>query len=122
MSTRNAAAFAASFAALYAAHELADHWVQTNDQAIRKGQRVPEGQRACAGHVATLTTTKALALAVTSRALGLRLSPRRVALALAGDAKAAPCGTGAYALDQAAHVAMLWAAALIIAGGERSRT
>lgn len=145
------AAFAAAFAALYAAHEVADHWVQSDHQARIKGARTAEGQRACAGHVATLTVTKGLALAATSRVAGLRLSPGRTLAALvldaathywidrrytlrglahrldpvngkggfydAGDPAYAPVGTGAYALDQAAHVAMLWAAALIIASG-----
>lgn len=153
--TRNrAVTFAATFAALYAAHEFGDHWVQSNRQAAVKGQRDPEGQRACAAHVVTLTATKALALAVTSRVLGIRLSPARAALALSldaathyaidrrytlravakaldpvngklgfyefGDGKAAPCGTGAYALDQSAHIALLWATALINAGGRRA--
>lgn len=34
-----------------------------------------------------------------------------------GDRKAAPTGTGAYALDQSWHVAWLFVTALIIAGG-----
>jgi len=151
MPDTKAAVFAASFAALYAAHEFADHWVQSDRQAGAKGDRTPDGRRACVGHVATLTATKALALLATTRAAGLRLSPGRTVAAIAldavthywidrrftlrglakalnpingeggfydaGDGKAAPCGTGAYALDQAAHIAMLWAAALIIAGG-----
>lgn len=153
-SAARATVFAASFATLFAAHEFGDHWVQSAGQAARKGQRDAEGQRACAGHVVTLTAAKALALAVTSRALGMRLSPWRAALALGldavthyaidrrytlkavahalepvngkggfydlGDGKAAPCGTGAYALDQSTHVAMLWATALVIAVGADS--
>lgn len=151
--TQRAAVFAASFAALYAGHETADHWVQSAHQAGTKGQRTAEGRRACAAHVATLTATKSLTLWATSRATGLRLSAGRVFAALTfdaashywidrrytlrglaklidpingkagfhdlGDDDAAPCGTGRYALDQAAHIAMLWTAALIIAGGRR---
>lgn len=151
MLDNGAAVFAASFVALYAGHEFADHWVQSAHQAAAKGARTAEGRRACAGHVATLTATKCLTLLATSRATGLRLSPGRTLAALAldaathywidrrftlrglahlidpingkagfydlGDDAAAPCGTGRYALDQAAHVAMLWAAALLVASG-----
>lgn len=151
MPDTKAAVFAASFAALYAGHEFADHWVQSDRQAGVKGDRTAGGRRACAGHVATLTATKCLALLATNRITGLRLSPGRTLAALAldaathywidrrftlrglakaldpingkggfydaGDGQAAPCGTGAYALDQAAHIAMLWAAALLIASG-----
>ena len=35
-----------------------------------------------------------------------------------GDGKAAPCGTGAYALDQAWHIGWLAITTLIIAGGK----
>lgn len=148
---RKAIAFAVTFGALYAAHEFGDHWVQTNDQAIAKGKEGAQGRWACLGHVANLTTTKALALGVTARLTGVRLSYGRTVAALLADAAThyvidrraplrkaaelidpisgktgfydlgddlvAPAGTGKYALDQSAHVALLWATALLIAGG-----
>lgn len=54
-----AAAFAATFAALVVAHQVADHWVQSSHQAAHKGKPGREGRAACAAHVAsyTLVTT-----------------------------------------------------------------
>lgn len=135
------------YALLHASHEFADHVVQTHRQALTKGADTDDGRRACAAHVATLTATQGLAVIIGARIAGERLSPRRVAAGLAvnaashywadrrstlarlaekvgkgefyrlGDGKAAPCGTGAYALDQAWHTAWLAVTALIIAGG-----
>jgi len=73
------------FAALYAAHQVGDHWVQTSHQAAVKGKPGREGRRACAAHVATLTAVKAAALAAVHVA-GHRLHPRRTVMALAADA------------------------------------
>ena len=84
--TSSAARFAAVYAALTASHEVADHWVQIDAHAGAKGQDGRDGAVACAKHVATYTARQALALAATSRALNLRLSPRRAALALAVSA------------------------------------
>lgn len=84
--TSSAARFAAVYAALTASHEVADHWVQIDAHAGAKGQSGREGTVACAKHVATYTATQALALAVANRKLGLKLSPRRAALALAVSA------------------------------------
>ncbi|MEU4576165.1 DUF3307 domain-containing protein [Nonomuraea sp. NPDC023979] len=150
------ATFAATLAALYAAHEVGDHWVQTHTQACTKGGRGDQqraGQLACARHVATLTATKAAVLAITAVVTKTRLPLGRTLLALGLDAtshyaidrrwtlaafadrtgKASfyqlgqprpgrddnpSLGTGAYALDQAAHTACLWVAALIIASGQ----
>lgn len=143
------ATFAAVFAALYAAHALADHWIQTGRQAMTKGLPGWPGRRACAAHVATLTATMAAALGALVAA-GAHLAPWPLVVGLAVNAvthywadrrttlarlaaalgKAefyrlgAPrpgrddnptLGTGAYALDQAWHMAWLFAAALIIA-------
>jgi hypothetical protein len=146
-----AGSFAAAFAALYAAHEIGDHWLQRHSDALSKGEPGRTGRHACARHVATLTATKAAALAATSKATGLRLRPRAVLAALAvdavshywadrrttlarlagrtgkaefyalGDGKAAPCGTGAYALDQSWHVGFLFVASLVIATDHRDR-
>jgi len=40
------------FAALYASHHVADHWIQTSRQACGKGDEGWRGRRACAGHIA----------------------------------------------------------------------
>lgn len=58
------AVFAAAFAALYAAHVVADHWVQTGWQAANKGRRDHTGRRACAAHVATYAVTQGVFLVV----------------------------------------------------------
>ncbi|MCW2901737.1 MAG: hypothetical protein JWO67_4002 [Streptosporangiaceae bacterium] len=142
------------YALLHASHMVGDHWVQTNPEAQRKGDEGPEGRKACAMHVATLTATQVVFLAAGALAAGERLNPRRVVIGLAvnavshyaadrrgygvlpkladmlawtgkdqfyelGDGKAAPCGTGAYALDQSWHVGFLAVAAAIIGGGRR---
>jgi hypothetical protein len=80
------ARFAAAYALLTASHELADHWVQIDAQAVTKGKPGREGAVACAKHVATYTATQSLALLVGQRALGLRLTPGRAAAALAVSA------------------------------------
>ena len=139
--------FAALFAALYAAHEVGDHWVQTSTQACGKGGPGWAGRAACARHVASLTLTKAAALAVVVLVLGVAAHPVAVAVALAvdavshywadrrttlqalarrvgkaefaqlGDGAVAPTGTGAYALDQSWHIGWLAVAALIASVG-----
>ncbi|NUQ95675.1 MAG: hypothetical protein HOY79_03645 [Streptomyces sp.] len=80
------ARFAAVYAALTASHELADHWVQIDTQAVAKGKPGREGAVACAKHVATYTATQALALYATSRLLGLHLRLSRALAALAVSA------------------------------------
>ncbi|MGW3072340.1 hypothetical protein [Kitasatospora sp. NPDC001132] len=84
--TSRTARFAAAYALLTASHEVADHWVQTNQQATTKGKPGPAGRRACAAHVATYTATQALALLGGARLLGLRLRPAPTAAALAVSA------------------------------------
>lgn len=80
-STRGAR-FAAAYAALTASHEVADHWVQVDVQAVAKGQPGPAGVRKCAVHVATYTATQAAALVIADRALGLKLNWWRAAAGL----------------------------------------
>ncbi len=80
-----AAAAGDVFAALLAAHHAADYWVQTEDQAQRKGLPGWEGQLACARHVAVMTGVKAAALTAL-HVSGHRVRPGRAALALAADA------------------------------------
>lgn len=84
--TSPAARFAAAYAALTASHEIADHWVQRDKDAVAKGIRGPEGARACTIHVATYTATQALALAAANQAFGLGLTWRRAAAGLAVSA------------------------------------
>ncbi|MGW4426578.1 transcriptional regulator [Streptosporangium sp. NPDC004631] len=144
MSATATAMFAAVFCALYAAHSVGDHWVQTHHQASRKGGAGWAGRLACAGHVLTLTLTKLTALILVVLTTGLTLAPWAVAAGLALDATshywadrrtplaalaertgkgdfyrlgAGHLGSGAYALDQSWHVAWLFVSALIIAGG-----
>ncbi|MFM9681664.1 transcriptional regulator [Streptomyces brasiliscabiei] len=88
-STR-ATRFATAYALLRMAADLGDHWIQSDHQAVTKGQHDEnEGQSsragriACTAHVATYTATQAAVLYAGSRALGLRLKPGRVAAALA---------------------------------------
>lgn len=78
-----ASRFAVAYAALTAAHEVADHWIQIDDQAVNKGKRNHDGVIACTEHVITYTATQAVALAAAQRATGTRLPWRRAAAALA---------------------------------------
>lgn len=73
------------FAALFAGHQAGDYWLQTEAQAAAKGREGPEGRRACAAHVATLTAAKAAALGLLA-ASGRHLDWRRAGVALALDA------------------------------------
>jgi hypothetical protein len=75
--------FAAAYAALSTAHEVGDYIVQRDADAKAKGRHGPEGAAACARHVASYTATQALALYATNRYLGLGLTWRRAAAALA---------------------------------------
>jgi hypothetical protein len=81
-----AGTFAATFVALYAAHEVGDHWIQTHHQACGKAAPGWTGRLLCARHVATLTLVKAAALGLATMALALPLNPYAVAAALAVDA------------------------------------
>jgi hypothetical protein len=82
----DATVFTATFAALYAAHEVGDHWLQTDPQACGKGAAGWAGRLLCAKHVATLTALKAGALGLVAVVLGLPLTPYAVAVALVVDA------------------------------------
>lgn len=120
--------YAAAYALLRTAADVADHWVQTHDQACDKAKPGIKGHRALAGHVASYVATQGVALVVGNRVLGLGLKGRNIATALALSGathyfidrrwpvrKAAkslkktnfhdlggPLG-GAYLLDQSAH-------------------
>jgi len=67
------ATFAAMFGALFAAHSVGDHWIQTHHQACAKGAPTAAGRLACARHVVTLTGTKMIALGLVMLVTGLRL-------------------------------------------------
>lgn len=80
--TAAAGTFAAVFVALYVAHLLADHWIQTEHQAVCKAQPGWPGRLACAGHVAAHTTACLVVLLVLPVFLGVHLDPGRVAAGL----------------------------------------
>jgi hypothetical protein len=80
-----AGGFAAVFAALFVAHQLADHWVQTDRQACRKALPGPPGRLACTLHVATYTATAVLTLAAVVLLLA-PVDPLRAAVGLAVSA------------------------------------
>ncbi|MEJ3745187.1 DUF3307 domain-containing protein [Actinomycetes bacterium KLBMP 9797] len=133
------ATFAAVFGALYAAHQVADHWIQTQHQATCKGKPGWPGRVACAAHVATYTATALLALLAVAWRTGLGLSPVPLAAGLAVSAishyvadRRTPLrwmadrlgkdpdwldnGGGMYAMDQSWHVGWLAVAALVVTG------
>lgn len=60
----DASVFAAVFVALYAAHQVGDHWAQRSAEALGKGAPGWRGRWMCARHVGVLTFGKAVALAV----------------------------------------------------------
>jgi hypothetical protein len=74
---------AASFAALFVAHQVADHWVQTDKQACRKGAPGWPGRLACTAHVATYTVTAVLFVLPVVTVLGVHTSVGRLAAGLA---------------------------------------
>lgn len=128
--------FAALFVVLYAAHQVADYWVQTDWQARTKGTPGMVGRLACVAHVATYTATLLAIVVMVSHYLDVDLPSGRVSVALsvsavthyAADRRtplrrlAVACrhsgvwlDNGGLALvDQAWHVWWLGVAALII--------
>ncbi|MEU9117652.1 transcriptional regulator [Streptomyces sp. NPDC048483] len=82
----HATAFAAVFIALFVAHSVGDHWVQTSHQSATKGHPGWTGRLADARHVATLTATKLALLLPVAALLGLRLSVLGLVTGLAVDA------------------------------------
>jgi hypothetical protein len=79
-------AFAAVFVALYVGHSVADHWVQTSCQAVRKGERTRSGQLACLRHVVTLSATKWLLVLLVVFPFHVKLHWWQVALGFGLDA------------------------------------
>jgi hypothetical protein len=130
--------FATAFVALFVAHQVADHWIQTQHQADHKGQPGWPGRRACLGHVTTYTLTQTAALAIATTATGSTAEPWRFAAALLISAtthyvadrrtplrrmaqalRKSPAwldhGGGLYALDQSWHIGWIGVAALLLA-------
>lgn len=83
---QSAAVFAAVFAALYVAHSVGDHWVQSSCQAATKGQSGWTGRLACGRHVLGLTLTKGLVLVPVVLVLGLDVGLLGLVLGLGVDA------------------------------------
>ncbi|MGI5469465.1 DUF3307 domain-containing protein [Streptomyces sp. CA-132043] len=81
-----AATFAAVFVALYVAHSVGDHWVQSSHQSVTKGRSGWVGRLADTRHVATLTVTKVLALVPVVLLLDLHLSAAGLVIGLGVDA------------------------------------
>lgn len=78
--------FAAISFALYAAHQVGDHWLQTSAQAGGKGAHTHEGRIACLGHVTSLTAAKIVALMLLTLVTGMDTHPLAVLIGLAIDA------------------------------------
>lgn len=79
----DSATFAAVFVALYAAHQVADHWVQTEHQACTKGHAGWPGRVACAAHVASYTVTGLIAVLAATAVLDLDLAAGKLTAGLA---------------------------------------
>ncbi|WP_370381865.1 tyrosine-type recombinase/integrase [Catenulispora sp. GAS73] len=77
---------AVSFVALYAAHQVGDHWFQTPTQALSKGGPGWAARAACARHVAVLAAVKAAALWAAFTVTGLPARPAWWAVGLGVDA------------------------------------
>jgi hypothetical protein len=75
-----------TFAALFAAHQVGDHIVQSDRDACIKALPGREGHLACARHVASYTATAVLALAGAHLAQGSRPRYGRLAAGLAVSA------------------------------------
>jgi hypothetical protein len=88
--------FPAVFCALYAAHQVGDHWVQTHRQARSKGQQNGAGQMTCFTHVVWLAVTKLAALYALYLFFGLPLNVWTLTVGLLVD------GASHYWADRAA--------------------
>ncbi len=101
----------AVFAALYAAHQVADHWVQTDYQAAVKARPGWTGRLACANHVLSYTATAVTALAALTLATGLDLFGWRTAAGLGVSALThyiADRRTALYLLARATGSGRFW--------------
>ncbi|MET8714441.1 transcriptional regulator [Streptomyces sp. NPDC004735] len=105
--------FAALFIALYIAHGVGDHWVQTHHQACAKGGPGRAARLACARHVLTMTLTKGLALAVVVSVLDVPVTAPGLVVGLGLDAvthywadRRAPLARLATALGKGEYLAL----------------
>lgn len=78
--------FAAVFVTLFAAHQVGDHWLQTDDQAGCKGMPGRIGAGYCVRHVVSLTAAKVLALVVLMAVTGTVGHPVALVAGLVMDA------------------------------------
>ena len=69
-----AGAFAAVFIFLFIAHGIADHYIQTDGEAVDKGKPGWLGRAACAAHVVSYTVCTSVAVLLADWLLDLRLS------------------------------------------------
>jgi len=67
--------FVVALLALFVGHQLGDHVLQTDHQAVAKAGPGWPAARAMAGHLASYHVAAAMVLAVTAYPLGLALSP-----------------------------------------------
>jgi ABC-type Fe3+ transport system permease subunit len=86
MMTDQAATFGAVYVALYSAHSVADHWVQSQHQADHKGLPGAAGWLADVRHVGGLTLCQLAALLLLLPVLGVRLNGWQLAAGLAVNA------------------------------------
>lgn len=119
---------------LYAAHDVADYWVQTPCQSADKGKPGWVGRLACFRHASTYTISQAVALALVSTVVPITWTAALIALAVSGGThyiidRRSPLRKaarwfgqgkvefydkgGAPALDQSAHKFMIFLAALL---------
>ncbi len=82
----DASSFAAAFVALYIAHTVGDHWVQSPGQNASKGEPGWTGRLACGRHVLGLTLTKTVVLVPVVLVLGLPMSALGLVVGLGLDA------------------------------------
>jgi len=81
-----AAVLSTSFVALFAAHQVGDHWLQTPTQALTKGSAGWAARTACVRHVAVLLAVKSAALLAAFAVAGLPVRPAWWAAGLGLDA------------------------------------
>jgi len=81
-----AAVLSTSFVALFVAHQVGDHWLQTPTQALTKGGAGWAARTACIRHVAVLLAFKAAALLAAFAVAGLPVRPAWWAAGLGLDA------------------------------------
>ncbi len=136
------ALFLIAFVSWLAAHYVADHWLQSDDQAAHKGDAGWKGHLACSLHVGTYVLVQAFAVYAAAWKLGLVLPPvaTLAGLVVSGVthyiadrraplraiAKRMTCAgfvdvkgggiNGAYLLDQSWHIGWIFVAALVAAG------